>query len=92
LGNLIGIGNGIFSGISSGIAEGIGQGIGDALTGGWGFFDWDRYYKRLADEGADISTLPPIETVMAYTDAIRVQLESGEKAEAEVEAPAPAEE
>jgi len=83
LGNLIGIGNDIFGGISSGIAEGIGQSIGDALSGGWGFLDWDFYYRKLADEGVDVSTLPPIETVMAYTDAVRVQLESNEKVEGE---------
>jgi hypothetical protein len=69
------------SGLSFGIGEAIGDALGDALTGNWRDRDWDDWYRKKSVEGVDISKLPSVETMVAYTDSLRAQQEAGEQQE-----------
>jgi hypothetical protein len=72
---LLPIGGGLLD-IGFGVAQGIGEGISDALNGGWGDDDWDDYYRKLAVDGVDVSELPPVATMVAYTNALRAEAQT----------------
>jgi len=72
---LLPLGGGLLD-LGFGVAQGIGEGIGSALSGGWGDDDWDDYYRKLAVDGIDVSKLPPVETMVAYTNALRAQAQT----------------
>jgi hypothetical protein len=83
IGNLVGGIANVGTGLAFGVADGIASGIGNALGGGWGYRDWDDYYRKLAVEGVDTSNYPPVETMVAYTDSIRAKIVADAQAQAQ---------